>query len=250
MDRIIHSNLGLESDSFDKEYRDLLCGRNDTTMIINAFATPEIVPSCLDDGGVGKNVFDAGALADAYIPNDWNAPSDLLEFLNISKENPPVCVGYGSMPFSKVTAVIEALKKENTRAVFVGSALNTDEEDEWIRENAFLVTAIPYAWLLPRCSMLLCHGGAGTVHACLRAGISVVLSPLMGDQFSWAKLLEAYGLGVKAGSNLNDVTSEDYARAISQTCECKDASRRMGVTLRSKKLGVEVFADLLEKKVF
>lgn len=141
------------------------------------------------------------------------------------------------MPFDKVTVVIEALKEINTKAVLVGGDMN-GTEDEWTSENICHITSVPYSWLLSKCSMLLCRGGAGTVHAALRAGVPSVISPLMGDQFFWAKLIEAYGLGTKAGTTLKDVTTQDYIKAIARGYECKDASKELGDTIRSKKLGI------------
>jgi UDP:flavonoid glycosyltransferase YjiC (YdhE family) len=44
--------------------------------------------------------------------------------------------------------------------------------------------------------MMLCHGGAGVVHATLlRAAIPLVISLLMGDQFFFAKLVQAKNIG-------------------------------------------------------
>ena len=40
------------------------------------------------------------------------------------------------------------------------------------------------------------HGGAGVLHSTLRAGIPAVIAPLMGDQFAWARLVDARYLGV------------------------------------------------------
>lgn len=46
----------------------------------------------------GRHPKDVGALADAYIPANFVEPSALLQFLKDSA-NPPVAIGFGSMPF-------------------------------------------------------------------------------------------------------------------------------------------------------
>jgi hypothetical protein len=56
--------------------------------------------------------------------------------------------------------------------------------------------------------LIACHGGAGAVHAGLRAGTAIIVSPLMGDQVIFAKLLESKYLGAQAGSSMATVTKE------------------------------------------
>ncbi|KAL7554530.1 hypothetical protein ACHAWF_017990 [Thalassiosira exigua] len=166
----VYSNLDLPSFSFEDDLRPMLSGQDENTLIINAFSTPEVIPCCSDSG---VNIFDIGPLADAYIPGDFDPSQELLAFLEKSDE-PPLCVGYGSMPFGKVDVIVDTLKEFRTRAIFVGQAKKSTE-DEWISQNTLHIASVPYAWLLPKCSMLLCHGGAGTVHVALRAGVPLVI---------------------------------------------------------------------------
>ena len=55
----------------------------------------------------------------------------------------------------------------------------------------------PYTWLLPRCALLVHHGGAGTTVAALAAEIPAVVAPLLqwSDQPAWAAALEERGVG-------------------------------------------------------
>jgi sterol 3beta-glucosyltransferase len=60
----------------------------------------------------------------------------------------------------------------------------------------FLVrAAVPPATVLPRCSVAVHHGGAGTVHAAVRAGVVSVTVPFLADQPFWGALLHRRGLG-------------------------------------------------------
>jgi UDP-N-acetylglucosamine:LPS N-acetylglucosamine transferase len=83
------------------------------------------------------------------------------------------------------------------------------------------VDALRFAWLLPKCSVVVCHGGAGVINSILCAGIPLVISPpLMGDQFTFAKLLEAKGLGSQARQYLNTM----FKSSLEKTMKCKGAA--------------------------
>jgi len=57
--------------------------------------------------------------------------------------------------------------------------------------------ATPHDWLLPRCKIVIHHGGAGTTAAGLRAGIPNIIVPFMGDQPFWGEKVHAIGAGPK-----------------------------------------------------
>jgi sterol 3beta-glucosyltransferase len=56
---------------------------------------------------------------------------------------------------------------------------------------------VPHDWLLPHCSMIIHHGGAGTTSAGLRAGLPNVVVPFMADQPFWGRRVHAIGAGPK-----------------------------------------------------
>jgi sterol 3beta-glucosyltransferase len=58
--------------------------------------------------------------------------------------------------------------------------------------------SVPHADVLPRVSVAIHHGGAGTVHSALRAGVPSVIIPFLGDQPWWARHLHQRGLGPQA----------------------------------------------------
>ena len=204
------------------DLQDILTGHNSRYLVVNAYSN-ELIPSVVnakhgkEKKGVGPYAFElGGSLADTYLPPNFRGPPPLLsEFL--SDGPPPICIGFGSMPFRRVQIVLEALRKLNRRAVLVGETLRPPSDDEDNNNNNLLyhhVSSIPYSFLLPKCSMMICHGGAGVVHACLRAGIPCLISPLMGDQFSFAALVEAKGLGVQCGTKLSTLTCQDIVEAV------------------------------------
>jgi hypothetical protein len=56
--------------------------------------------------------------------------------------------------------------------------------------------------LLPRCAVLLHHGGAGTVAAALRCGIPQLVCPLHFDQHQWAERIAWMGCGVQLSASM------------------------------------------------
>ncbi len=54
---------------------------------------------------------------------------------------------------------------------------------------------VPHTWLLPKCSVVVHHGGSGTTGAALRAGVAQVTVPMMLDQFEWSERVAWLDLG-------------------------------------------------------
>lgn len=126
----------------------------------------------------------------------YTPPNRLKEFLEAGK--PPVCVSFGSMVnknAEKIDDVIcESLKRMNNRGVILsgwGSAKREATNDLLYLESA------PHDWLLPKCRMLIHHGGAGTTSAALRAGIPQIVVPFMADQPFWGSRVHTVGVAPK-----------------------------------------------------
>ena len=122
--------------------------------------------------------------------------TELQNFLDAGE--PPVCVSFGSMvnrDAEKIDRIVrEALTKTGQRGIILsgwGGARKNSSNDLLYIESA------PHDWLLPRCKMLIHHGGAGTVAAGLRAGIPQVVVPFMTDQPFWARRVHSVGAAPK-----------------------------------------------------
>ena len=235
--------------------------------MVNAVSTYIIPPA----SNAGPNVLNVGGLADNYIPNDFEPPADLISFLE--KHKRPICFGYGSMPFGQAEMLVTAAYEVNRPAILVGSAMmsvlekmvsvedsnsTTDQpKAQWIRDNICCVTNIPYPWVLPQCSMMFSHGGAGVLHATLRAGIPAVIAPFLGDQFFFAKYVEAKGWGVAASENMMKLTKEDVLRSIEKADACQGACKELGRSMatgepvgsNSGKYGPELLATAIIQHV-
>jgi len=216
-----------------KELKTILSGHHDRFTIINAYSN-QLVPR-LDNTFVGPNkVYDVGPLADSYLPP--GKPSvRLTEFLNNAMMS-PICIGFGSMAFPKPTTIlVDALFELNHPGILVGSSLRDynhqnqlerqdccdsyDRYTTFVREKIYHLDFIPHAYILPYCSMMLCHGGSGVVNACLRSGTPCLIAPVLGDQFAWASLIQAKGFGIQVSTTLQDLTKDDIKNAIQKVSD-------------------------------
>lgn len=128
--------------------------------------------------------------------NEYQAPSELQDFL--SAGDAPVCISFGSMvnrEAEKIDRIVrESLKNSGQRGVVLsgwGGVKRATSND------LLYLEAVPHDWLLPRCKLIVHHGGAGTTSAGLRAGIPQVVVPFMADQPFWARRVHAIGVGPK-----------------------------------------------------
>ncbi|HEX7081012.1 MAG TPA: glycosyltransferase [Gammaproteobacteria bacterium] len=122
----------------------------------------------------------------------WTPQDDLAEF--IADGPPPIYIGFGSMGgFDKgrlLAVVIDAVA--GRRAIFYPgwSGIVSTE----LPSNFFTVGETSHAWLFPRMSMVIHHGGAGTSHSAAQAGVPSIVIPFAGDQFFWAHRLACAGI--------------------------------------------------------
>ena len=208
------------SQSYWSKLQRILTGKHPNVWIVNAYSN-ELIPKLVDEG---PNVYEVGPLADSYIPPDFDSSkyvSLLDRFLQQGSVNKPICIGFGSMPFRQdVKIVLEAIRVLNVRAILIGNDLYVPQTHLMAKEGQIVwFPSIPYSYILPKCSMMICHGGIGVVQACLYAGIPCLVSPLMGDQLALSELLDAKKLGVRIGGRdgkLSNLTSHDIVEAVTK----------------------------------
>ena len=159
--------------------------------------------------------------------NTYNPTNDLKDFLDTGK--PPVCVSFGSMVnknADRVDAVVrDALKQTNNRGIILsgwGSVRHESTSDLLYLESA------SHDWLLPKCKMLIHHGGAGTTSAGLRAGIPQIVVPFMADQPFWGNRVYAIGVApkpIRVSQFSVEMVVRSIAEAESKTiAECAHAT--------------------------
>ncbi|PKY46765.1 UDP-Glycosyltransferase/glycogen phosphorylase [Rhizophagus irregularis] len=194
---------------------------------------------------------------------DYVPPNDLVEFLSIKGK--PIYFGYGSMhSFSDVKSRVSIwlrvmdLLPENQRALFsgVGSVESEELNDAVKNGRVFILNHVPHSWLLPQVSCVVHHGGAGTTHAVIRAGVPSIVSnnnkinkmdyliyfwfmkiPHFADQPWWASILYHLGVAPSTGIQANAVTAEKITTElliVLSNKEIKEKADKIGSKIRKE----------------
>jgi sterol 3beta-glucosyltransferase len=125
----------------------------------------------------------------------WDPPADLTEFL--AAGDPPVFIGFGSMPSPDPTAEVklmtQAARRAGRRAV-IRLAYGSIDPGDPPREVYHLREA-PYRWLFPRMAAVVHHGGAGTTAEALLAGVPNAVVAFGGDQPYYGRRIHDLGAG-------------------------------------------------------
>ncbi|MDQ2691313.1 MAG: glycosyltransferase, partial [Chloroflexota bacterium] len=98
-----------------------------------------------------------------FFPQDhsYQPPAELLSFLQDG--DPPVCITFGSM-VNRDKEIIDRLVREALERTANRGVILTGWSGVGVQHSTsslYLETA-PHDWLLPRCKMVIHHGGAGT----------------------------------------------------------------------------------------
>jgi sterol 3beta-glucosyltransferase len=120
---------------------------------------------------------------------------DLITWLRESDDK-PIFVGFGSMvikdPEKLASIIMKAAEIADCRVVVQSSWSKMDVSGSPRCQN---VGPCPHDWLLPQCSAVVHHGGAGTTAAGLRYGLPTLICPFFGDQHMWAEMVKRAGVG-------------------------------------------------------
>jgi UDP:flavonoid glycosyltransferase YjiC (YdhE family) len=93
-------------------------------------------------------------------------------------------------------AAVEGLAGEDVR-VLASTNRRPPAEPVAVGPNTRLVDWVSYARTMPRCDVVVCHGGHGTVARALAAGCVVVVVPAAGDMNENAARVDWAGVGVR-----------------------------------------------------
>lgn len=144
---------------------------------------------------------------DSYQPH-----KELESFLRSGKT--PVCVSFGSMvnrDAEKIDDIVRtALAQTSNRGIILSGWSGVRSS---FSNDLLYLDAAPHDWLLPRCKLVIHHGGAGTTAAGLRAGIPNIVVPFMADQPFWGWRVHNIGAGPKPLS-VKSLSVKKLVRAI------------------------------------
>lgn len=181
-----------------------------------------------------------------YLKDDRELPAHLRRFIDAG--DPPVYIGFGSIPETEDNAIQRMLDELAHR---LGRRLIISQGWAGLSVsgtfgNVMRIGHVSHDRLFPRVACVVHHGGGGTMYTAARAGIPQVLVPHMMDQFFWGDRLFRLGLTPKA-INRHSLTAPSLIDAIQNALF--DDSRRERITdvaarLRGRE-GVAEAIDLL-----
>lgn len=142
----------------------------------------------------------------------WKPDAQFRAFLD--EGTPPVYLGFGSMPWGteRNTEIIrEAVRLWGGRAVISKGWGGMRPED--LPRTIYAIERVPHTELFKYVEAVVHHGGAGTTHAGLYAGLPTFIVPQFFDQPYWGRRVHALGAG-PAPVRLRKLTPQILAEAL------------------------------------
>jgi sterol 3beta-glucosyltransferase len=169
-------------------------------------------------------------------------PAEVETFL--ADGPPPIVVTFGSMAGSSGDAIADALRAmlDGGRRLVVQGSVESDSP------NLLRVGALDHRALFPRAALVVHHGGAGTTHAAVAAGVPSVVVPHVGDQRYWADRLHRLDVA-PAPIGIRDLTGvrlADAALAAAADPRLREAAGSLAARLAEED-GTGVAIGLLER---
>jgi sterol 3beta-glucosyltransferase len=166
---------------------------------------------------------------------------------------PPVFVGFGSMPVIDPSATLDMITTVADRVgtrVLIGAGWSRFGQHQAPAARVRVVTGVlNYDRVLPHCRVAVHHGGSGTVAASVAAGIPTFVCSLVADNPFWGARVEQLGIGVHerfAGLD-QDRLEAGLRRALRPAVITR--SRVMGDRMRADSGAAGRAADLIESKL-
>jgi UDP:flavonoid glycosyltransferase YjiC (YdhE family) len=166
----------------------------------------------------GDHVDVIGALVhDTTSASEYEPAPELARFLQDGPK--PIFVGFGSMviddPDRLFGMLTEAAARTGARMIVQSSWSKIGGDVAEVPSGVYLLGGCPHSWLLPRCSAVVHHGGAGTVAAGLRFGLPTFVVPFFGDQHFWGDVVQRAGAG-PAPCPYKELCADRIADAVEQ----------------------------------
>lgn len=181
--------------------------------------------------------------------HEWRPPEDLRAFMEAG--DPPVYVGFGSMPSwdakALTAAVSAALSRLGRRGVLATGWGGLEAGQQ--TPDIFHLDHAPHEWLFPRCAAIVHHGGSGTTHEALRWGRPTVICAAGADQPFWGHRVAMLCAGPKP-LMLKSLTVAGLAEAIAFALDPDVAAKAetLGEAIRREN-GAATAAGLVVKLV-
>lgn len=125
---------------------------------------------------------------------------DDATFVAWLNDGPPAAyLGLGSLPVLDMDALVDlaaaACRAAGLRAVVSAGTSGRGSGVDPVADDVMRIGPCDHGWLFPRCAAIVHHGGAGTVHAALAAGVPQIVCSVFSDQPFWGSLVHHRTLG-------------------------------------------------------
>jgi UDP:flavonoid glycosyltransferase YjiC (YdhE family) len=165
-------------------------------------------------GGISEQLAIVGTLPQLEYPREWPAGVAITGPLEFELPHPEIELPPGDDPVVLVASstaqdpdcdlirrCFEGLRREPVRVVATSNGHRPPEPIE-VPANGMLVDWLSYSQLMPASSVVVCHGGHGTVARSLCAGRPLVISPSVGDMAENAERAHWAGVSLTVPTRL------------------------------------------------
>ncbi len=179
----------------------------------------------------------------------WTPSPEFQDFL--AKGDKPIYLGFGSMSWGaqrNTEIITKALTQWGGRAVI--SKGWGGLRPEMLPDTVFAIDAAPHSKLFEYMKAVVHHGGAGTTHTGLYAGLPTFAVPQFFDQPYWGQLLYELGVGPKP-VKLRKLTAQILASALDDlgsTPAYERAARDLSERLKLED-GTNYAVDVIEETI-
>lgn len=192
---------------------------------------PLLVPYALDTPA--RRVFATGPLV---IEDTRALPPEVQAFLDAGPA--PIFAGFGSMfdsaPARTTAALVQASRALGRRLLIGAGAAALHAQPS---EDVLTVGDVAHAALFPRCAAIVHHGGSGTTHTALAAGVPQLIVPHLLDQYDFAARLRTVGVAVGPLSRRR-LRTRSLQRALDATLRPSLRARAVEVAQQVQRDGV------------
>ncbi|MGH2974479.1 MAG: glycosyltransferase [Solirubrobacterales bacterium] len=203
-------------------------------------------------GGISPELALVGTFPQLEYPRRWPGGVEITGPLTFEMPHPKIELPAGEAPLVLVApstahdsenhlvrTALEALAPEPVRVVATTNRVVPQSPIE-VPANAILVDWLSYSQLMPAASLVISHGGHGTVSRALAAGTPVLICPFTGDMSETAMRVAWAGCGLSlpwrlcrpaplrwaAHRLLADATFSDRARELAAWAKRHDGAKR------------------------
>jgi MGT family glycosyltransferase len=144
-------------------------------------------------GGISADLALVGTFPQLEYPRRWPAEVEVTGPMTFEVPHPEIDLPQGDAPLVLVApstahdsrnhlvrTALHALADERVRVVATTNRVVPQSPIE-VPDNAILVDWLSYSQLMPAASLVISHGGHGTVARALAAGTPLLISPFIGD---------------------------------------------------------------------